>query len=231
MLHSATELIGYKIIAYGVNAGKVYDFLFDDAEWSIRYLVLNIMPWPMKRLVSISPTSIQQPDHANCLIPVSLTKDQIKSSPRVEVYRSVYRYQQVDSYIFPLPLGMGMGGALLVHRRGVPPTYEDDPHVRSTKEVIAYHIIATDGEIGYVDDFIADDHGWIISCLAAVHIQNSSSMRKAMIMPQTIKEIRWKEERIYVSLLREDIDKSFKYHPAGQLNHGDLSRKPGALKR
>lgn len=211
MLHSATELIGYKAIAYGVKAGKVYDFLFDDAEWTIRYLVLNTVPWPMKRLVLVGPTSIRQPDPANRLISVSLTQDQIKSSPRLEAYRSVYRYQQVDSYISPLPLGMGMGGALLVHRRGAPLTDEDDPHLRSIKEVIAYHVIATDGEVGDVDDFTVDDDGWIIRYLAAVHIQNSSSTRKVMIMPQTIKAIRWKEERVYVSLSREDVEKSPEY--------------------
>jgi hypothetical protein len=34
-----------------------------------------------------------------------------------------------------------------------------DPHLRSTREVIGYHIQARDGEIGHVEDFVADDEG------------------------------------------------------------------------
>jgi hypothetical protein len=34
------------------------------------------------------------------------------------------------------------------------PAYREDPHLRSTRQVTGYHIHATDGEIGDVEDFI-----------------------------------------------------------------------------
>jgi sporulation protein YlmC with PRC-barrel domain len=40
-----------------------------------------------------------------------------------------------------------------------------DPHLRSTHDVSGYHIQATDGEIGHVEDFIIDDETWAIRYL------------------------------------------------------------------
>jgi hypothetical protein len=34
-----------------------------------------------------------------------------------------------------------------------------DPHLRSSREVIGYHIQAVDDEIGHVEDFIVQDTG------------------------------------------------------------------------
>jgi len=35
-------------------------------------------------------------------------------------------------------------------------------HLRSTNEVTGYNLLASDGEIGHVDDFIIDDETWTI---------------------------------------------------------------------
>lgn len=214
MLHSTTELIGYNVVADGGKVGKVYDFLFDDAEWTIRCFVLRTGAWLMKRLVVVARSFIRQPDAANHFIPVSLRKDQIKNSPRLEAYRSVYRYRQVDPYVSPVGLATGTGGVLLVHRRGAAPSDEGDPHQKSIKEVIAYHVIATDGEVGYVDDFIVDDQGWIIRHLVVMHMQDSLSARKVLISPASVKEIRWKEEKVYIDLSQEKIQDSPDYNPS-----------------
>ena len=41
----------------------------------------------------------------------------------------------------------------------------DDSHLRSCKAVTGYHIEATDGEIGHVEDFLVDDETWAIRYL------------------------------------------------------------------
>lgn len=38
----------------------------------------------------------------------------------------------------------------------------NDAHLRSVHEVIGYHINATDGEIGHLEDFLFDDETWEI---------------------------------------------------------------------
>ena len=40
-----------------------------------------------------------------------------------------------------------------------------DPHLRSTNAVSGYHVQASDGEIGNVEDFIVDEETWAIRYL------------------------------------------------------------------
>ena len=42
---------------------------------------------------------------------------------------------------------------------------ERDTHLRSTNAVSGYHIQASDGEVGNVEDFIVDDETWAIRYL------------------------------------------------------------------
>ena len=40
-----------------------------------------------------------------------------------------------------------------------------DPHLRSIEAVTGYHIHASDGEIGHVEDFLVEDADWSIQFL------------------------------------------------------------------
>jgi hypothetical protein len=42
---------------------------------------------------------------------------------------------------------------------------DDDPHLRSTKDVTGRTIQAQDGEIGHVSDFVVDEEDWAIRYL------------------------------------------------------------------
>ncbi len=42
---------------------------------------------------------------------------------------------------------------------------DDDPHLRSIETVTGYHIHASDGEIGHIEDFLVDDADWSIHYL------------------------------------------------------------------
>ena len=47
---------------------------------------------------------------------------------------------------------------------------DEDRHLRSTREINGYNIHATDGEMGYIKDFIMDDHSWkILSLVVDTH--------------------------------------------------------------
>ena len=52
-----------------------------------------------------------------------------------------------------------------VGRQHISRKHTDDPHLRSTKDVIGHSIQALDGEIGHVEDFVVDDETWIIRYL------------------------------------------------------------------
>ena len=42
---------------------------------------------------------------------------------------------------------------------------EDDPNLRSTREITGYGIHASDGHIGHVEDFLIDENSWNIRYL------------------------------------------------------------------
>ena len=62
----------------------------------------------------------------------------------------------------PLPLP---DGEVLAEQEASESGHRNDPHLRSTRQVTGYHIHATDGEIGHVEDFIVDDENWTIRFL------------------------------------------------------------------
>ncbi len=82
-----------------------------------------------------------------------------------------------------------------------------DTHLRSTREVAGYHIQATDGEIGHLEDFLFDEETWEIR-YAIVDTKNWWPGKKVLLRPQWIERVSWSEREIYVKMLRETIQKS-----------------------
>ena len=79
-----------------------------------------------------------------------------------------------------------------------------DPHLRSIREVTGYHIHASDGEMGHVEDFIVDDAFWVIRYMV-VHTGNWLPAKKVLISPQWLGEIRHWERKVDVTLTQEQI--------------------------
>ena len=87
---------------------------------------------------------------------------------------------------------------------------EWDPHLRSTHKVTGYHVQATDGEIGHVDDFVIDDETWAIRYLV-IDTRNWLPGKKILVSPQWIKRVSWSESKVFFDHPREAIKKSPKY--------------------
>lgn len=79
-----------------------------------------------------------------------------------------------------------------------------DPHLRSAREVRGYHIDATDGAIGHVEDFALDDERWAVRYLI-VDTRNWWPGRKVMVSLSQIRDISWPERKVHVDLSREEI--------------------------
>ena len=81
MLRSMKDLEDYAIRATDGNIGHVKDFYFDDEAWVIRYLIVDTGNWLSSGEVLISPIAIGHPDWAKKVLPVSITKEQVKNAP------------------------------------------------------------------------------------------------------------------------------------------------------
>jgi hypothetical protein len=165
---------GLAVHATDGDLGVVDECLFDDAQWTIRYLVVNTGDWLTGRLVLVSPIACRAVEWDRRLFDVALTRQQVEQSPRLAPDQPVSR-QQEEAYAryYGYPYywdGLGLGGASIyprlatmssVHASSVetapshPP--RDTPHLRSVREVTGSVIQARDGALGHVDDFIVDN--------------------------------------------------------------------------
>jgi PRC-barrel domain protein len=230
MLRNSKELLGCTIHAEDGNIGKLHDFFFDDKSWTVRYAVVDTGTWLPGRLVLISPVAFKQADWKSKTFPVKLTKKQVESSPDIDSDKPVSRQKEIElhqHFGWPYYWGGGVflaGGMSTMAEAGeLQPrasrtsaaiaTQEEptgDPHLRAMGEVKDYHIQATDGEIGHLEDFIVDDQNWVIRYMVG-GTRNWWPGKKVLLSPEWIDRVSWEESKVYVDVSRQAIKSSPEY--------------------
>ena len=79
--------------------------------------------------------------------------------------------------------------------------------LHKTSKLRGFHLVATDGEIGHVDDFLFEEKTWVLRYLV-VDTSNWIGGRSVLISPTAVEEIDSIDRRIRVGLTREQIAKS-----------------------
>lgn len=80
-LRSKDEVVGYDIQAIDESVGHVEDLLFDDKNWSIPLIVVDTRNWWPGKHVLISPKRIERVSWEEKSVMVSVTREQVESSP------------------------------------------------------------------------------------------------------------------------------------------------------
>jgi hypothetical protein len=210
----------YVLEAIDGEIGRCKDFLFEDEEWVVRYMVADTGKWLPARKVLISPASLEPPRWADKRFPVRATKEQIEKSPPLQIDKPVtreYEQQLYDYWTNPsLWGGYSMPATPYGDMRQARGYYQTiNPKARdleSTSEVTGFDIQATDGEIGHVEDFILDDADWMIRYVI-VDTRNWLPGRKVLISPKWLREVHWAEKKVSVDMTRESIKNSPEYVP------------------
>ena len=232
MLWNASELNGHAIQATDGNLGFVSDILFDDASWTLRWLVVDTGNWLPGRQVLLPVSALGQPDRNLRILPINLTKQQVKDSPEIDTDKSVSR--QHEAHIFDFygldpywggglyPLSNAMAVPFLAP---LPPAEhkpedaavatisadEEDQHLRSVAAVTGYHMHATDGQIGHAADFLVDVDTWAIRYIK-VDTQNWWPGLLVLIAPNLVRKIDWAERLIDINADRQKVKGSPPYH-------------------
>ena len=247
MLRTLNDLEGYSIRATDGLIGHVKDFYFDDEAWVVRYLVVETGSWLSSRQVLISPVAIGQPNWTDKVLPVSITREQVKHSPDIDTDKPVSRQYEMEYFgyygyypyywggaglwgggIYPGAMLMGPGLASGANystaqaeqarlAREVDRHDNDDPHLRSGKAVLKYHIEASDGGVGHVQGLLLDDDTWAIRYLI-VDTSNWWLGHQVLIAPRWIQHVSWPERTVSVNLTRESVKDAPSYHSVGALD-------------
>ncbi len=259
MLRHESEINGYAIHATDGLIGTVNDFLFDDATWLVRWLVIDTGDWLPGRKILLPPSALAHVNHMGHQFAVRLTKQQVKECPEIESDRPVSRQMETNIYDYygwapywgsGSYLGLvGFGGGYLAGT--APPSLEvmqrekaiddaqrskDDPALRSAKEVTGYQILASDGEIGHVEDFLVEDDDWTIHYMV-VDTTNWWPDKKVIISPLSVRKIEWSDRRVSLGTNRQTVkdsplyDSSTTVDPIYEKNlhkhYGDLRLRVG----
>ena len=246
MLRSVKEMEGYAVSATDGVIGHVKDFYLDDEKWVVRYLVVDAGDWLSSRKVLVSPIAIGTPNWEQKLLPVSISRDQVKKSPDIDTEKPVSRQHEITySAYYDYPNywsgagywggGMypglmmsgypGLGGAygtpnddqVEMAEREAATHSDDDPHLRSCNAITGYHIHATDGDIGHVADMLIDEETWAVRYLI-VGTSNWWLGHQVLIAPQWFKDVNWLDNSVTVSMTRQAIKDAPIYDPQGSIS-------------
>lgn len=246
MLRNASKLERCELRAREGKIGHADDLLFDDRHWTVRYLVADTGTWLARRRVLISPVALAAPEWERHMIPVQLTRDQVRLSPPVETVQPISREQEellthyyswpaywggagptegANAPLMPADLEASGGGERgrfpprRVPARASVPTVPapGEAHLRSMREVAGYTVHGADGVIGHVDDFLLNDRTWGIAYLV-VDSRKWLPGRKVLVATSWVDEVGWKHARIQVSLSRAAVKSSPAYDPSEPLS-------------
>ena len=249
MMLVGSALKGFAIEASDGKIGTASDFLFDDSTWKIRWMVVDTGGWLTGRKTLVHPSAIGQPDYSREEIPVRLTRQQVKDSPEILSDAPVSRQMETSLYGHygwdPLWGGgnyvggysSGMGGAfdpspyrydsgLLEADLPDPSLSDGDPHLRSVVAVVGYHLQATDGPIGHVENCLVEDATWDIRYLI-IDTKNWWPGQHLLMSPHAVRKISWSDHEVTLDVTRDKIKAGPTWDPAGTIDKDYETRLHG----
>jgi hypothetical protein len=246
MLLVAAALEGYTVEADDGPIGTVSDLLFDDLSWQSRWLVVDTGGWLTGRKVLVHPSAVRRADYERQTVAVTLTKVQVKDSPPIssdrplsrQVQTSLYGYYGWDplwgsdlydagtagGYLGP-PRYFG-GAAAGVADKSLDGDDSADPHLRSAAEVKGYHVHATDGDIGHIENLMIDVPTWGVRYLV-IDTSNWWMGKHVLVSPYAVTGIGWADRKVDLDVTRDRVKNSPSWDPLALIDHNYQRRLHG----
>jgi uncharacterized protein YrrD len=234
MLRSTDQLKGLHLSATDGEIGRVEDAYFDDHSWTVRYLVVDTGGWLTGRKVLISPDSVQSVSWDTRWVSLNLDRDQVRNSPDIDTDKPVSRLQEAlyaDYYGYqyywsrpylggfqPRPMPPEM--AEQIRKARMQDIDNADPNLRSVNEVTGYHIEATGGRIGHVENFLFNETDWQMEYLV-VDTRDWLPGKHVLVELDFVQSVHWAERAVVVDLSKETIRSRPKYEDFKALSELD----------
>ncbi len=218
MKHSLKDIIGYTIETTDGTKGKVKDFLFDEDTWIIRYIDADFGGFFKDKRILLPVNVLIDPLWDSKHFPLNITKEEIDTSPTPEDIPTIsreYEKELMKHYGFA---GYWSSGYIPPTHTGLyyparpmnVPTKEVseekiseeklDTKLRSFKEVKGYHILATDGHLGHVEDLIADDADWQVIYLIVDTSNWRPWSKKVILLINWLNEISYETREVSINV-------------------------------
>jgi sporulation protein YlmC with PRC-barrel domain len=209
------DLRGEPIVARDGVIGPLKDVYFDDQRWGVRYLVVDTGRWLPGRKVLIPPASVEADGAGRSWsFRLRLSREEVEHSPPADSAPPVSRqFQEAHARYYrfnwywtePHMWGARPGSAAArsdeeaFRRMKAAETQAQRSHLRSIRAVAGYHIEASDGRIGHVEDFTLDDQLWTIAGVV-VDTRNWLPGRKVLVAPAAVCAIDWRGRKVVLRM-------------------------------
>lgn len=233
MFKQLRDLEGFRLAAEDGEIGHVTDVYFEDDSWAVRYFVVATGSWLFGKKVLISPNSMEAIRWEKECIKVSLTTEQVRNSPDIDTDRPISRQQEAEYHLYynfpPYWGGVALWGRYDQPGGDVEPEDSQaaeqvrdygaqwDSHLRSAHEVRGYRVVAVDGQVGHLDDFLLDPQTWAIRYLV-VNTGNILKKHEVLFMPKRVDRIIWAEATVKVNASRQLIETAPEYERAHEID-------------
>ncbi len=224
MLRSLRSLTGFHVQAVDGEAGRVFNFYFDDHVWNIRYLVVETGGWLSRRKVLVDPKQLGDPVFKARVLPVALSLDQLSHCPEADTQQPVSRQEEVGmaahfgwpSYSPMEPMMPGASSTLRPPMETQEPE-PGSPYLRSMREVLHYELECPDGRLGRLKDLIVNDKIWQISQLVA-ELAGVHGGGKVLLPPKWVQRISWSHRRVAIAMESAVAAGAPRYNPRAPVN-------------
>lgn len=227
MYRCVNEVIGYKLAAKDGEIGKCADFLFEDRPWIIRYVVGETDGFLNRQKVLIPLVELEKPNGSTQLFHINLTKQQIEESPPLSEDEPVSRQYERISYLYfgwpaywagdELENTASMPSGVFRKPENAQDRVDKKSSLRSVKEITGYHVNATDGKAGRVNDFVVDDNIWTIRYLV-VDMENHVKDKKVLLAPDLVNTLDWLNKTVNVDLSANCVKNCPEFNPVDPLD-------------
>jgi hypothetical protein len=233
MLFAVSGLMDCAVHASDGEVGAVRDFLFDDQTWKIRWMAVDTGDWLPGRRVFIHPSAIapltlppkptlpMMSMGETLTLTVNLTRSQIEAGPHAHADVPVTRDMEAllyDHYGWDPYWGASYFGAGLLpnaeselvgdaERRAAEaenPPLDGADHLHSVSEFKGYTVHALDGDIGHVENLLADDANWDIRYLV-IATRNWWPGKIVQLSPYAVKDVDWFGEQVNMNVTRDQV--------------------------
>jgi len=246
MLYRAGTLLNKKVEATDGLVGVVKDLYFDDASWTLRYLVVDTGGRLTGRDVLISSEALIGFNDELSTIVTRLSQQQVENSPPSEWDQPVSRLNEIQlsqyygwssywnapgglfpwskTYTFPRHPSVPNGGPASPNFAAeFEQQSQTDPNLRSFIVLKSYGLRATDGDIGQVEDLLIESESWRITHLVAdARLWWPGGL--VIIDRGMIEDISWSEQKIVVAMSRDQVKNAPSYDKDSRITEDYLLR-------
>jgi sporulation protein YlmC with PRC-barrel domain len=229
-LREASSLINFSLYSQdGEEVGQVLDVLFDDKEWVVRYIEVDLTPLGLEKKVLIPPDSIEIPDWEVERVLVPMKGEELRSLPSLPLDEPVSRPYLIELYEKSgwIPYWVESkfhderpGPKKLKAQLGDEEQRGQDPHLFNLGEMSEYRVEATDGDVGYVDELILDEEEFVVYYLVVAieaEIPEEESSKNVLVAPDWVTDFDRGMITVRVDVDRETLAAAPEYDPSAPI--------------